>query len=422
MNVLHLNTSAGGGTGRTALNLSALLSERGHRSVVCCSDGIVPGGQAPPAWRLASTTKRALRSLLAQTVWKGSPQGESFIPDWRPGCPKPGRIIEAAGFQPDIVVAYWLGCFLTTRELAALQRATGAPVVWYMMDMAPFTGGCHYAFDCAGYISECGNCPAVKSTRASDVSSRTLARRRTDTEAMDITFVAASNHTADQCRKSAIGRDKRTEVIPIFVEPDVFRPAEKPPLRDKLGLPREATVLFFGAQSLTAVRKGMAELYQALEILAAHMDDAGVPRDSLFLAYAGGMIPQSVRLPFPVKHLGYLQGDLALAEAYQAADLFVSPSLEDSGPLMVNESVMCGTPVVSFQMGVAKDLALEGRTGFLAQLGDSSGLAAALQRFLGLDAEARRRMANECRSLAMRLLTPEAHVTAFENLFAELAG
>ncbi|MCH8112840.1 MAG: hypothetical protein IH905_12955, partial [Proteobacteria bacterium] len=143
--------------------------------------------------------------------------------------------VHFVGFRSDVIVAYWLGCFFTTRELRALQEATGAPLVWYMMDMAPFTGGCHYAFDCRGYETACGNCPAVNSKSANDVSSRTLARRRSDTEAMDITFVAASTHTADQCRNSAIGRGKRTEVIPIFVDPHVFRPEEKKLVRDKLG-------------------------------------------------------------------------------------------------------------------------------------------------------------------------------------------
>ena len=421
MNVLHLNTFAGGGTGRTASNLSELLSKRGHRSAVCCSTELVPAGDVPASWQVAATAKRALRSMLADTLWKGSTQGESFIPDWTPGCPKPAQVLKAVGFRPDVIVAYWLGCFLTTRELRALQEATGAPLVWYMMDMAPFTGGCHYAFACRGYESACGRCPAVNSKSANDVSSRTLARRRSDTEAMDVTFVAASTHTANQCRKSAIGLNKRTDVIPIFVDPQVFRPEEKKLVRDKLGIPREATVFFFGAQSMNALRKGMPELYEALDILAAEMDGAGKPRDSVFLAYAGGQTLYKGTLPFPSKHLGYLQGDAALAEAYQAADVFVSPSLEDSGPLMVNESVMCGTPVVSFRMGVAKDLALEGRTGFLASLGDSRSLADALQRFLSLDSQARQTMADECRRLAMRLLTPEAHVTAFEGLFAKLA-
>ncbi len=30
----------------------------------------------------------------------------------------------------------------------------------YMMDMAPMTGGCHYAWDCEKYKMKCGGCPA----------------------------------------------------------------------------------------------------------------------------------------------------------------------------------------------------------------------------------------------------------------------
>ena len=50
-------------------------------------------------------------------------------------------------------------------------------------------------------------------------------------------------------------------------------------------------------------------------------------------------------------------------------------SIEDSGPMMINESIMCGTPVVCFDMGVARDLVHTGRTGYRAALRDSSDLA-----------------------------------------------
>lgn len=47
-----------------------------------------------------------------------------------------------------------------------------------------------------------------------------------------------------------------------------------------------------------------------------------------------------------------------LFEVYCAADVFMSTTIADSGPMMVNYSIACGTPVVSFPIGVAQDLVM----------------------------------------------------------------
>jgi glycosyltransferase involved in cell wall biosynthesis len=42
---------------------------------------------------------------------------------------------------------------------------------------------------------------------------------------------------------------------------------------------------------------------------------------------------------------------------------------------MINESIMCGTPVVSFRMGVAEDLIINGETGYIVKLKNIRDLA-----------------------------------------------
>ena len=75
-------------------------------------------------------------------------------------------------FTPDIIVAHSLTYFFTVRQLYELQQITGAPIIWYLLDMAPLTGGCHYAWDCSGYTRNCGKCPALGSTDENDLSRR----------------------------------------------------------------------------------------------------------------------------------------------------------------------------------------------------------------------------------------------------------
>jgi glycosyltransferase involved in cell wall biosynthesis len=82
----------------------------------------------------------------------------------------------------------------------------------------------------------------------------------------------------------------------------------------------------------------------------------------------------------PITKMGMVNHEI-LSQLYRAADLFVCPSLADSGPTMVNQSILCGTPVVAFDVGVSIDLVKDGHTGYLAKDRSSNGLATAIHKF-----------------------------------------
>ena len=62
-------------------------------------------------------------------------------------------------------------------------------------------------------------------------------------------------------------------------------------------------------------------------------------------------------------------------KVFKMCDLFVSTSIEDSGPLMVNQAIAMGTPVAAFGIGVAEDLVKDGKTGAKAELFDCDTLS-----------------------------------------------
>jgi glycosyltransferase involved in cell wall biosynthesis len=113
------------------------------------------------------------------------------------------------------------------------------------------------------------------------------------------------------------------------------------------------------------------------------------------------------------QELGYLNGDKKLAEAYQMSDFFVSASIEDSGPMMINESILCGTPVVSFEMGVAKDLVLTGKTGYLAKLKDVDDLALGIKYMIQISDDALNEMKSACRKLGLESTTEDIQTHKF---------
>jgi len=103
--------------------------------------------------------------------------------------------------------------------------------------------------------------------------------------------------------------------------------------------------------------------------------------------------------------------------AYQMADIFVSPSIEDSGPMMINESIMCGTPVVSFNMGVASDLVITNETGYLAMLRDAHDLANGIRELLTLSDKNYQLMKKNCRQVGMEKTSENSQISKLINIF-----
>ena len=123
-----------------------------------------------------------------------------------------------------------------------------------------------------------------------------------------------------------------------------------------------------------------------------------------------------MKIKFNHRHIGYLDGDCELAEAYQMATMFVSSSIEDSGPLMINESIMCGTPVVSFDMGVAKDLVINGETGYIAELRNIKDLANGIIKVINLENQKFIKMKKKCREIGLKKSSTELQLQKFITL------
>lgn len=277
----------------------------------------------------------------------------------------------------DVVCLHRITRFLTVRQIRELHEHYRCPVVWVLLDQNPLTGGCHYSFDCEGYTRQCGRCPQLESDDPADHSHTIWLRKRADLTDLPITFVAPSSDTLDWLRASSLYRDRPAERIPVPIDAEVFRPLDRNVARTVLDLPADATIVFVGAAYLPGRRKGARQAVEALTRLAALVDEG--MRGRIFVLVAGdGAGALLAELPFPGKALARLHDELSLALAYQSADVYLSPSVADAGPMMVPEALLCGTPVVAFEVGYARDLVTSPDVGALAPTGDTDALADAL--------------------------------------------
>ncbi len=237
---------------------------------------------------------------------------------------------------------------------------------------------------------------------------------------INITAVAGSSYTFQQAKQSKIFSGKLIKKIMIGLNDEIYKPIQKKIASQKLKIPDEKIIILFGAQSINEKRKGYKYFIEALNILKGLLGDRPELLHDIIIIIAGTKSAGNLKLPFTVYYLGILKEDEDLVLAYQASDVYVSSSVEDSGPMMVNESIMCGTPVVSFDIGVALDLVYTGKTGYRARLKDSLDLSHGIKFILKLSERKAQEMRNNCRNLALEKCSTIIQRDEFIKLFTSL--
>ncbi|MBG6109886.1 glycosyltransferase involved in cell wall biosynthesis [Flavobacterium sp. CG_9.10] len=330
---------------------------------------------------------------------------------------KAKKILKKISFKPDAFIYLFPQFFLSTSDLHYLNKKTNAPILWYMMDMAPITGGCHYAWDCLGYTKECGHCPGIYSNNSKDKTNLNWLNKFDFIEKSNIIPIAASQWQFDQLKRSSLFINKPHYKIHLPINNDLFKPGNKSEARNQLGLPQDKQLIFFGAVSVKEIRKGYKELIESLIILKNQISEEQIK--DIHLIIAGRNNEKMIKdLPFSHTFLGFLNySNLALA--FQAANVFVCPSIEDSGPMMINQSIMCGTPVASFEMGVAIDLVHNGVTGHRAKLRDCNDLASGLKNILEMKTAEKERMSLNCIELSQKILQPNIIAEKFREILSK---
>jgi glycosyltransferase involved in cell wall biosynthesis len=289
----------------------------------------------------------------------------------------PDRIAPALRRQaPDLVQLHWVtNGFMRIETLARLAR----PLVWTLHDLWPFTGGCHYPVSldrdrfCDRYNQGCGVCPALGSTKQSDLSARTWQRKARAWARLDLHLVAPSQWLAHIAQSHPLLGRYPLHTIPHGLNLNCFTPQARPWACQQLNLPSNTFLIGFGALGgVEDDRKGFDLLRAALAILAQREN-----RPSIALVVLGSD-KAPADLPYPVYPLGVIHRDEDLAMAYSALDVMVVPSRQETFGQMVSESLACGTPVVAFKAHAMPDLILHQQNGYLAQAFDAQDLAQGL--------------------------------------------
>ncbi|MBX3388340.1 MAG: glycosyltransferase family 4 protein [Phycisphaeraceae bacterium] len=104
-------------------------------------------------------------------------------------------------------------------------------------------------------------------------------------------------------------------------------------------------------------------------------------------------------------------------EMMRAMDVLVHPSYREGLPRTVPQALLCGIPVIAYDVDGTKEICLDGKTGYLIQPRDLEGLRKAVKRLYDAPDE-RARMANTGRELCRVRFSAETMVDELEKMYA----
>lgn len=422
MHILHFTYNTSGGAGKVAKQLHELLRKHGYDSTLINTRENDPGAGIltipsldSPARRMLNSIRYWLFRLRVRLSYPKKP-AYSFHFNYNYFRLSSRELINAIPVKPDIIILHWIADFILPHHIKALQDHFKCPIIWRYNDLAPVTGGCHYPGNCDRYKTGCGHCPALGSEKENDWSRRHWLQKKTAFESIPVTIINSTTNTEAAFKVSPLFRGKRQEFIRNSLNQDFFYPEDSRRAKDQLGIPEGKKIIFWGATHITETRKGFSLFLKSLQLLS------GDRPMSDYLVIIAGNKPASFNPAIPVDHqyVGLLPVD-ELVDWYNASDLVVVSSLEDGGPMMIVESLMCGTPVVAFATGLGAEIVHTGENGYRAARADVKDLTKGISYVLNLQPAEYQSLRLRCHQGAAGLYGEEAEIQAYKKLFSELS-
>lgn len=417
MNIIHLNALTNGGAASGAYRLHEAMLRGGINSIILTGQSDGSDGKI-----VAINSRNKFLYKVEQKIFsfirKNNDIGKLFYKPmsyFSPDAKELIKVINDIGIKPDLFIAHWTTGFADAKTFYLIQQEFKVPFIWYMSDMEPMTAGCHYVFSCNQYKKRCIDCEAFNKG-FHWLPNYYYKQKEKYIKIMDLKIVASSKYMLDMANESSLFRDLQKTVIHRGIDSDIFKPVEDiNSLRSRWKLCEHDIVLFFGAQSINDRRKGMKQLLAALDIVYNRLQSDVEHLNRVKILLAGKDNGITDRIPFRVEYAGFMKNQEDLSSLYKASDAYICPTLQDSGPMMASEALMCGVPVLGYRMGVLPDIVTDGITGYLAEVGNEDDLADIIEKFIILSDEERARMKKESFEFAIKNLTYKQQVEKILN-------
>lgn len=320
----------------------------------------------------------------------------------------------------DVVVTLFWQYMLTTVSLKAIYDKLKCPIIIRSVDMHTYTGGCFYFLDCRNFTHGCGCCPALGGNDRNDQTHLNFLIKKKMYSSMN--YAIGLNSWMQQfARKTGLFEPERIITTSAAIDESHFLPMEKDTCRHELCIPEKYGFVLFArsVNSDMSVAKGFNLLKKSINLFVKSLKEED--KQSILLLLAGCKLKEEELKEFniEVKELGFVDTD-TLIKVYNASNVFLSPSIDDAGPSMVNQSIMCGTPVVCYDIGTAWDVIDNGKSGFKVPVKDYVKFADAIFNLFNMQPDDYAELSYNTRKIALKHNSLKSFSEMIESTYDKL--
>jgi len=227
-------------------------------------------------------------------------------------------------------------------------------------------------------------------------------------------IVAVSKATRQLTEQCGVGTN-RIDIVYNSAEEHIFKPRSRQKARKLLHLPLDKDIILFVGR-LEPV-KGVIYLIQAMSFVLRE-------REAILVIAGDGAkrsnlqhLVKNLNLNSHVLFLGNVHAE-KLALYYNAADVFVLPSLVEGHPLVVLEAMASGLPIVATNIGGNNESVVPHVNGLLVPPKNSEDLSKAILTILG-DRKLRFRFSSESAKLYRHGFSEKLQLTNYFSIYEE---
>ncbi|MBO4719650.1 MAG: glycosyltransferase family 4 protein [Prevotella sp.] len=268
--------------------------------------------------------------------------------------------------EADVIHLHWINQGMLSLGSIRKILQSGKPVVWTMHDIWPATAICHLTLGCRSFTTACKSCRLLPG--GSSLARGVWRKKQRLLEEGNIHFVACSHWLEQEAKSSALLKGQKVTCIPNPIDTHIYKKGNKEEARQRLGLPLDKKLILFASQRVTNENKGMSYLVEACRLTKC--------QTLCEVVILGGHAEEVVdQLPMKAHPLGYVNDEQRIVDVYNAADVFVLPSLSENLPNTIMEAMACGVPCVAFKVGGIPEEIDHLRNGYVAAYRDAADLA-----------------------------------------------
>lgn len=244
----------------------------------------------------------------------------------------------------DVIILGWISTFVNVSDIIDIQKRTNALVYIHAVDMALLTGGCHYSYGCENYTKECFICPAATNFIGQQEIKNRFLNDSIAIDLMGVKVFAPVEYVLNQAKKSSKPFYDYS-LINIPHDFDIFHFIPKK---------SKEKIVFMGAYNPLDHRKGYLTFSNAISLLNHRL--LNEKKTITILVPESKDCSNLVHTNVKLQTYDFANNSKSLANLYQQSDVFVSTSIDDTGPAMIIEALLCGIPVISTNTGLAQEL------------------------------------------------------------------